>query len=367
MPILRASAVVRSASVFAVTSCAVRSPPGAVAAARIAFAVAGTSSPRPGFEGTMLDRRRRRRRSARPSAGGRPSSTSFPKYASASVAADAQVGATAARAGRASGRSASAAAASASGRMRAGRAPTRRVAPAAARAGASATRIVRRRRPHGQADRRALERRERTDDRPLRGLPVEHAAGAAPGRRRSSARGARARPRAAAGRSSTRAGRARAAARRPRPRRAAAGSGRRSGRAGACSRGTGPKPSPSRRAASTAAAKSGWIPSETGMTRKVRSPTVNSTGVRWTSSKRFSSSRRACFGVSPPTSMPAMRTPSASLADEPAKTMPSATAAPSSTTSAPSSQDQRNEAARRRRRRMPITSVPAGGAKSREV
>ena len=67
-----------------------------------------------------------------------------------------------------------------------------------------------------------------------------------------------------------------------------------------------------------AAAQSTDTPRRRGVIGNVWAPNVNTTGTLARRAERCSSSRRASAGVSPPTSMPAIRVPPASLSGEPA-------------------------------------------------
>ena len=99
---------------------------------------------------------------------------------------------------------------------------------------------------------------------------------------------------------------------------------------------SGPKPSPFWRAAATAAAQSGLRPRFEAEIEKVRPAATNATG--------FASVTRArCWSVfvawaedMPPTSTPSMRTPWASVDEEPAYTTATTTTATTSATTAAS-------------------------------
>ena len=120
------------------------------------------------------------------------------------------------------------------------------------------------------------------------------------------ARAGPASPRRASGRSC---GRARRACSREPRRRPAPGGTISEPKNRVCSRlkpRTGPKPSPSRAAVSTAVAQSASTPSVVALIGNSSPPAVNTTGTCATFSKRRSSSFRASLGVSPPTSTPAI-------------------------------------------------------------
>ena len=85
---------------------------------------------------------------------------------------------------------------------------------------------------------------------------------------------------------------------------------------------TGPKPSPSRAADSIAVDQSASTPSVVALIGYSLPPAVKTIGTRATSSDRRWSSVRASLFVSPPTSTPAICTPSAIRTDEPAKARP---------------------------------------------
>src|SRR5438876_1977108 len=95
----------------------------------------------------------------------------------------------------------------------------------------------------------------------------------------------------------------------------------------------GPKPSPCRRTASTAAPQSTRIPRSRGSRSQLWEPTRKVTGTAASSSARRWRIARAWRGVFPATSTPAIRTPPASRDGEPAKTRPRTTA--TSTATAP--------------------------------
>ena len=123
---------------------------------------------------------------------------------------------------------------------------------------------------------------------------------------------------------------------------------------------TGPKPSPSRAAVSTAVAQSASTLSVVALIGNSSPPAVNTTGTCATFSKRRSSSFRASLFVSPPTSTPAIWTPSAIRTGEPANAKPI-----SAVRTARSAKDDDDPARDQARRRDPATRARTGVASIR--
>ena len=121
---------------------------------------------------------------------------------------------------------------------------------------------------------------------------------------------------------------------------------------------SGPKPSPWRRTASTAAPQSTRTPRRRGSSCQVREPTRKVTATSASALERRSRTARARPGVIPPTSTPATRTPSASRLGEPAKASPNMVAAsPAMTAAIPVRWRTTRRWARVFRRRLGRTSL----------
>ena len=127
----------------------------------------------------------------------------------------------------------------------------------------------------------------------------------------------------------------------------------------------GPRPSPWRFAASTAAAQSASTPSRCGVTFQRFSPLKKVTGTFSSAAARRSRSFCAAAGVIPPTLTPAIVTPAGIFEGEPAKTAPKSAASASETATAAARicRSSRERARRLRALSTPFCALTANGAR----